>query len=64
MIAPKARQGCRAKTIHDAPARPRTWQSKGNVFGQRCMMAMYRFIGRGQVLQERRGNERVWRLAR
>ena len=29
---------------------------------QRCMMAMYRFIDRGQVLQERRGKERVWRL--
>ena len=30
---------------------------------QRCMMAMYRFIDRGQVLQERKGKERVWRLA-
>ena len=30
---------------------------------QRCMMAMYRFIDRGQILKERRGMERVWRLA-
>ncbi len=30
---------------------------------QRCMMAMYRFIDRGQVVKERRGSVRVWRLA-
>jgi len=30
---------------------------------QRCMMAMNRFVDRGQVLKERRGLERVWRLA-
>ena len=30
---------------------------------QRCMMAMYRFVDRGQVLQERKDKERVWRLA-
>ena len=29
---------------------------------QRCMMAMYRFIDRGQIIKERRGRERVWRL--
>jgi hypothetical protein len=30
---------------------------------QRCMMAMYRFIDRGQVVKEMRGPVRVWRLA-
>ena len=30
---------------------------------QRCMMAMYRFIDRGQIVKESRGKERVWRLA-
>jgi hypothetical protein len=30
---------------------------------QRCMMAMYRFIDRGQVVKELRGPVRVWRLA-
>ena len=29
---------------------------------QRCMMAMYRFIDRGQIVKERRGQDRVWRL--
>ena len=29
---------------------------------QRCMMAMYRFTDRGQIVRERRGSERVWRL--
>ena len=30
---------------------------------QRCMMAMYRFIDRGQVVKEMRGPVKVWRLA-
>jgi hypothetical protein len=30
---------------------------------QRCMMAMYRYVDRGQVVKERLGKERVWRLA-
>ena len=30
---------------------------------QRCMMAMYRFIDRGQVVKEMRGTVKVWRLA-
>ena len=30
---------------------------------QRCIMAMYRFIDRGQVVKEMRGLVRVWRLA-
>jgi hypothetical protein len=30
---------------------------------QRCMMAMYRFIDRGQVVKELRGPVKVWRLA-
>jgi hypothetical protein len=30
---------------------------------QRCMMAMYRYVDRGQVVKERRGAVRVWRLA-
>ena len=30
---------------------------------QRCTMAMYRFIDRGQIVKERKGQERVWRLA-
>jgi hypothetical protein len=30
---------------------------------QRCMMAMYRQIDRGQVVKEMRGPVRVWRLA-
>lgn len=34
-----------------------------NTIRQRCMMAMYRFIDRGKVVKERRGKERVWRLA-
>jgi hypothetical protein len=30
---------------------------------QRCMMAMYRFIDRGQIVKEMRGPVSVWRLA-
>jgi hypothetical protein len=30
---------------------------------QRCMMAMYRYVDKGQVVKERRGTVRVWRLA-
>jgi hypothetical protein len=30
---------------------------------QRCMMAMYRYVDNGKVVKERRGRERVWRLA-
>jgi hypothetical protein len=30
---------------------------------QRCMMAMYRYIDRGQVVKELRGPAKVWRLA-
>ena len=29
---------------------------------QRCMMAMYRYLDKGQVVKERRGTVRVWRL--
>jgi hypothetical protein len=29
---------------------------------QRCMMAMYRFVDRGQIVKEQRGLERAWRL--
>jgi hypothetical protein len=30
---------------------------------QRCMMAMYRYVDKGQVVKERWGSVRVWRLA-
>ncbi len=30
---------------------------------QRCAMAMYRYVDRSQVVKERRGSVRVWRLA-
>lgn len=30
---------------------------------QRCTMAMYRYFDRGQMVKERQGNVRVWRLA-
>ncbi len=30
---------------------------------QRGMMAMYRYLDKGRVVKERRGNARVWRIA-
>jgi hypothetical protein len=30
---------------------------------QRCQMMMYRYVDSGKVIKERKGKERVWRLA-